>query len=73
MSLSCFDFIITYRSKNLQGKPDALSRRSYMALRLRDEVLSQQTLVILKSSNLQLKEMAIYSIKDVSNMTFEKH
>ena len=31
MSLSRFDFVITYRQGSLQGKPDALSRRSYLA------------------------------------------
>ena len=62
MSLPHFDFIITYCLENLQGKPNAFSQRSYMAPRLGDEALSQQTLVILKPSNLQLKALAIFSI-----------
>ena len=68
MSLSRFDFIITYCPGNLQGKLDALSQRSYMAPKPGDEVLSQQTSVIFKPSNLQLKALAISSIEDVSYM-----
>jgi hypothetical protein len=30
MSLSRFDFVITYRLGNLQGKPNVLLRRSYL-------------------------------------------
>ena len=59
MSLSRFDFIITYWPDSLRRKPDALSRRSYLAPKPGDEVLDQQKTVLLKVRNLQLKAATI--------------
>jgi hypothetical protein len=41
MSLSRFDFVFTYRPDNLQGKPDVLSRRSYLAPKEGHPILNQ--------------------------------
>jgi hypothetical protein len=66
MSLFRFDFVITYRPCNLQGKPDAHSRRSYLAPKEEDPILDQQKSIFLKPANFQLKALAISSCKDVS-------
>jgi hypothetical protein len=65
MSLSRFDFVITYRSCNLQGKPDALSQQSYLAQK-GDPILDQQKSIVMKFSNFQLKALAMSSGKDAS-------
>jgi hypothetical protein len=39
MSLSQFDFVITYCSSNLQGKLDALSQQSYLVPKEGDSFL----------------------------------
>jgi hypothetical protein len=54
MSLSRFDFVITYRPGNQQGKSDALSRCSYLAPKERDETYDQQQTIILKPEHLNL-------------------
>jgi hypothetical protein len=54
MSLSWFDFVITYRPGTLQGKPDALSRQSYLALKKGDPILDHQKSIVLKPVNFQL-------------------
>ncbi len=41
MSLSRFDFIITYQPNSLLKKLDALSQRLYMAVKPGDKVLDQ--------------------------------
>ena len=66
MSLSRFDFVITYRQGSLQGKPDALSRRAYLAPKAGDEILDQQKSVLLKPTNLQLKTLTISTTEDLS-------
>ena len=40
--LSQFDYLIVYRPGSQQGKSDALSRRSYLALKPRDAAFEQQ-------------------------------
>jgi hypothetical protein len=57
--LSRFDFVITYRLGNLQGKLDALSRRSSLAPKEGDLILDQQKFIILKPANFQLKALAM--------------
>ncbi len=57
MSLSRFDFVITYRPDSLQRKPDTLSCRSYMAPKHGDDVLDQQKTILLKPKHLQLKAL----------------
>jgi hypothetical protein len=66
MSLSQFDFVITYRSGNLQGKLDALLRRSYLAPKEGDPILNQQKAIVLKPTNFQLKTLAMSSSEDAS-------
>jgi hypothetical protein len=66
MSLSRFDFVITYRPGNLQGKPDVLSRRSYLAPKEGDSILDQQKSIVLKPANFQLKALAMSSGEDAS-------
>ena len=66
MSLSQFDFVITYRPSNLQGKLDALLRRSYLAPKEGDPILDQQKSIVLKPVNFQLKVLAMSSGEDAS-------
>jgi hypothetical protein len=66
MSLSQFDFVITYRSGNLQEKLDALSRRSYLAPKEGDPILDQQKSIVLKPANFQLKALTMSSDEDAS-------
>lgn len=69
MSLSYFDFVITYCSENFQEKLDAFSLRSYLAPRIRDIILDKKKSIILKPSNLQLKALTISTYADTSLMT----
>ena len=48
MSLSRFDFIITYRPGKQQGLSDALSRRSYLAPKVGEAAFDQQCTTLLK-------------------------
>ena len=48
MVLSRFDFLIVYCPGSQQGKPDALSRRSYLALKPGDAAFEQQKSILLK-------------------------
>jgi hypothetical protein len=57
MFLSRFDFVITYRPGNQQGKSDALSRCSYLAPKEGDETYDQQQTIILKSEHLNLHSL----------------
>ena len=54
MSLSSFEFIITYQLGKQQGLSDALCRRSYFALKDRDEAFEQQRTVLLKPEQFHL-------------------
>jgi hypothetical protein len=51
MSLSRFDLVITYRPGNLHGKPNALSRRSYIAPKKEEPILDQQKSIVFKPAN----------------------
>jgi hypothetical protein len=66
VSLSCFDFVITYRPGNLQRKHDALLRQSYLAPKEVDPILDQQNSIILKPTNFQLKALAMSFGEDAS-------
>ena len=54
MSLSRFEFIITYRPRKQQGLSDALSRRSYFAPKEGDIAFEQQRTVLLKPEQFHL-------------------
>jgi hypothetical protein len=58
--------VITYRPGNLQGKPDALLRRSYLEPKMGDSILDQQKSIVLKPANFQLKPLATSSGEDTS-------
>jgi hypothetical protein len=58
--------VITNRPGNLLGKPNALSRQSYLALKEGDSILDQQKSIVLKPSNFQLKAIAMSSCEDSS-------
>ena len=55
MSLSRFDFIITYRPGKQQGLSDALSRRSYLAPREGEAAYDQQQTILLKPKQFHLR------------------
>lgn len=57
MSLSRFEFIITYRPRKQQGLSDALSRRSYLAPKEGDIAFEQQRMVLLKPKEFHLQAM----------------
>jgi hypothetical protein len=57
MSLSCFNFMITYRPGSQQGWFDALLRRSYLAPKEGDTIYDQQHLVFLKPERLLLRTL----------------
>ncbi|GGS28230.1 hypothetical protein GCM10010252_78010 [Streptomyces aureoverticillatus] len=65
MSLSRFEFIITYRSGKQQGLSDALSRCSYFALKEGDAVFEQQRMVLLKSNQFYLQLIKLKLIIDL--------
>lgn len=53
--LSRFDYIISYRpGHHQQGKPDALSRRSYLAPKEGNATFAQQKSIILKPKQLKI-------------------
>jgi hypothetical protein len=54
ISLSRFNFMITYRPGSQQGRSDALSRRSYLAPKEGDAVYDQQHSMLLKPKRLLL-------------------
>jgi hypothetical protein len=66
ISLSRFDFVITYQQGNLQRKPDAFSRRSYLTPKEGDPILDQQKSIVLKPANFQLKALAMSFSEDAS-------
>lgn len=57
ISLSRFNFVITYRPGAQQGKPDALSRRSYLMPKEGDAAFDQQLTIMLKPEHLFLKSL----------------
>ena len=54
MSLSWFDFIITYRPRKQQGLSDALSRRSYLAPKVGEATFDQQCTTLLKPEQFKI-------------------
>jgi hypothetical protein len=54
MSLSRFDFVITYRLGKQQRLSDALSRRSYLAPKKEEAAYEQQRTILLKAEQLRL-------------------
>ena len=66
MSLSRFDFVITYWLGTLRRKLDALSRRSYLVLKEGDPILDHQKSIVLKPINFHLKSLAKSSSEDAS-------
>jgi len=54
MSLSRFDFVITYRPGKQQGLSDALSRRSYLAPKAGEAAFDQQCTTLLKPEQFKL-------------------
>jgi len=57
MSLSKFDFIITYRLGSQQEKFDVLSCCSYLASKERDEIYNQQKTIVLRLGHLSLHSL----------------
>ena len=55
ISLSRFNFVITYRPGSQQIRSDALSRRAYLAPKEGDAAYEQQKTVLIKPEQLQLK------------------
>jgi len=54
MSLSRFDFVITYRPGKQQGLSDALSRRSYLAPKEGEAAYDQQRTILLKTEQFRV-------------------
>jgi hypothetical protein len=54
MSLSRFDFVITYRPGKQQGLSDVLSKRSYLVPKEREAAYEQQRTSLLKAEQLCL-------------------
>ena len=66
--LTRFDFIIVYRPGALQGKADALSRRSYMAPRPGEAAFDHQNQVVLGPERLQIRTTELLDVP--SNPSF---
>ena len=54
MSLSRFDFVITYRPGKQQGLSDALSRKSYLAPKAGEAAFDQQCTTLLKPEQFKI-------------------
>ena len=65
ISLSRFNFIITYRPGTQQIRSDALSRRAYLAPKEGDAAYDQQRSILLKPEQLQLRTTHITTSMDV--------
>ena len=66
ISLSRFNFIITYRPETQQIRSDALSRRAYLAPKEGDATYDQQRSTLLKPEQLQLRTTHITTSMDVA-------
>jgi hypothetical protein len=66
MSLSQFDFVITYRPGKQQGLSDALSRRSYLAPKEGEATYEQQWTTLLKAKQLRLRAAIMSTPMDLS-------
>jgi hypothetical protein len=64
ISLSRFNFIITYCLGSQQGRSNALSRHSYLAFKEGDAAYDQQHFVLLKPKRLLLKSKHITTSVD---------
>ena len=59
MSLSRFDFVITYRPGKQQGLSDALSRRSYLAPKAGEAAFDQQCTTLLKPEHFRIRAAVV--------------
>jgi hypothetical protein len=66
MSLSRFDFVITYQPGKQQGLSDALSRWSYLAPKERQAAYEQQRTTLLKGEQLRLCAATMSTLVDSS-------
>ena len=66
ISLSRFNFIITYRPGTQQIRSDALSRRAYLIPKKGDAAYDQQRSTLLKPEQLQLRTTHITTSMDVA-------
>ena len=66
ISLSRFNFVITYRPGTQQIRSDALSRRAYLAPREGDAAYDQQRSILLKPEQLHLRTTHITTSMDVA-------
>jgi hypothetical protein len=66
ISLSRFNFVITYRPGSKQIRSDALSRRAYLAPREGDVAYDQQKTTLIKPEQLQLKIVRTTTSVDAS-------
>jgi len=66
ISLSRFNFVITYRSGSKQIRSDALSRRAYLAPKEGDAAYDQQKTTLIKPEQLQLKTVRTTTSVDAS-------
>jgi hypothetical protein len=64
ISLSRFNFMITYCPRSQQGQSDALSRHSYLALKEGDVTYDQQHSIFLKPEQLLLKTLKTMILVD---------
>ena len=66
ISLSRFNFVITYRPGSQQIRSDALSRRAYLAPKEGDIAFDQQKTTVIKPEQLQLKTVCITTSVDAA-------
>ena len=66
ISLSRFNFVITYRPGSQQIRSDALSRRAYLAPKEGDAAFDQQRSTLIKPEQLQLKTVRTTTSVDAS-------
>ncbi len=66
ISLSRFNFVITYRPGSQQIRSDALSRRAYLAPKEGDAAYDQQKTILIKPEQLQLKTVRTTTSVDAS-------
>jgi hypothetical protein len=71
LTLSSFNFVVTYRPGTKNGKPDALTRRSGDLPKEGDERLTQQHQVILKPKNLRLA--AVLEVPRLTKVSPARH
>ena len=67
MSLSRFDFVITYRPGKQQGLSDALSRRSYLVPKVGEAAFEQQRATLLKPEHFRICSASVTIDADFLN------